>query len=215
MTNETSRPRGRPSIPPESRKRNYLSIRLRDDTKLKLEFAAAAHQRSLSEEMESRLDQSFVDAAYPPEIGALAELLARAMFETGDSIAGANRWSGHGSTPWLADSYAFNQALKAAHRILEKAEMEGDSAPHGLFATKAYSRKLARQIGRQIADGIIEVMSGRHKDAGSTAALWTPRVREQLGAIGDRLLRQPADEYFAATTSPAAPTSDAPAPDEA
>jgi hypothetical protein len=64
----------------------------------------------------------------------------------------------------------------------------------------AYSRELARQMGKQIADGILEVMRGRHKDDGATAALWAARVREKLGTIGARLDRHPSpDEYFAAT----------------
>jgi hypothetical protein len=185
-----------------------LSFRVTPEFKARIDRAAALSGRSTAQEIELRLEHSLADPPYPSEIVALAELLGRVMFETGDSIAGANRWSGHGSTPWLADPYAFNQALNAAHRILEKAEIEGDAAPHGLFATKAYPRKLARQIGKQIADGILEVMSGRHKDPGSTAALFTPRLREKMGAIGDRLLRQPAEEYFAATTSPASPATE-------
>jgi len=50
--------RGRPPISPEQRKRNNVTLRLRDELKQKLEKGARATGRSLSEEMEFRLEQS-------------------------------------------------------------------------------------------------------------------------------------------------------------
>jgi len=171
------------------------------DFKRRIDEAAARRGRSTAQEIELRLEESLADATVPPEIAALAELLARVMTETGTAISGGNRWAGHGSVPWLRDPYATNQALMAALRIIEKIQPEGDSAPHGLFATLG---DRGHQIGREIADGIIEVMLGRHKDDGGTAALWTPRVREKLGVIGDRLARHaPAEEYSVGATEPA------------
>ena len=50
--------RGRPPLSPEKRKRNNVTLRLRDELKQQLEERADASRRSLSEEMESRLEDS-------------------------------------------------------------------------------------------------------------------------------------------------------------
>ena len=50
--------RGRPPLPQERRKRNNVTLRLRDELKQKLAERADANGRSLSEEMEYRLEYS-------------------------------------------------------------------------------------------------------------------------------------------------------------
>jgi hypothetical protein len=198
VDNDAKRGRGRPAMRPEDRKRNNITLRLRDSTRATLERVAEERGRSVSEEIEYRVEQSLLDPNFPPELTGLAELFIRAMFETGNAISGANRWSGHGVTPWLGDPYARKQADEAVRCLSELSLPEGDPTPHGLFAPGAAVGDLGDKIGKQIALGIIEVMAGRHKDDASTAALWTPRVREKLGAIGDRLIAHaPAQDYFA------------------
>lgn len=59
MPETAKRGRGRPPKAEGERKRNNLTMRLRDETKNKLQGAAAANTRSLSEEAEARLDRSF------------------------------------------------------------------------------------------------------------------------------------------------------------
>lgn len=53
------RPRGRPQVPDEAKKRNNVTIRMRDELKSKIQQAAAEHGRSISEEIERRLEHSF------------------------------------------------------------------------------------------------------------------------------------------------------------
>ena len=53
--------RGRPPLPPEQRRRNNITIRLRDDLKSEMQEAGASQGRSLSEEIESRLELSRID----------------------------------------------------------------------------------------------------------------------------------------------------------
>lgn len=52
------RGRGRPRMSPEARKRNNVVFRTRDQIKQQLEIAAKNNQRSLSEEIEYRLEKS-------------------------------------------------------------------------------------------------------------------------------------------------------------
>ena len=55
------RKRGRPALPPEKRKRNNFTMRLRDGLKERLQESAADKGRSLSEEAELRLELSYYD----------------------------------------------------------------------------------------------------------------------------------------------------------
>ena len=57
---ESTRRRGRPPLPPGEAKRSSFSTRLRPELKTKLEQAAADEGRSLSEEIEFRLERSFL-----------------------------------------------------------------------------------------------------------------------------------------------------------
>lgn len=59
MMVEARRARGRPRIEPSERRRNNVTMRLRDETKARLERDARDNQRSLSEEIEMRLEMSF------------------------------------------------------------------------------------------------------------------------------------------------------------
>tara|TARA_R110000744_G_scaffold5383_1_gene19010 strand:+ start:711 stop:1151 length:441 start_codon:yes stop_codon:yes gene_type:complete len=54
--------RGRPPLPQERRKRNNVTLRLRDELKQRLAEQADANGRSLSEEMEYRLEFSITKA---------------------------------------------------------------------------------------------------------------------------------------------------------
>ena len=51
------RKRGRPALKPAQRKRSNITIRFRDETKTNLQRAASAAGRSLSEEIEARVEQ--------------------------------------------------------------------------------------------------------------------------------------------------------------
>ena len=55
--------RGRPPLKPGQRKRNNVTIRLRDAMRTELQLRAAAEGRSLSEEMEVRLERSMLEEA--------------------------------------------------------------------------------------------------------------------------------------------------------
>ena len=59
----SERKRGRPPLPPKQRKRNNVTIRLRDDLKSSLQEAGVDQGRSLSEEIEARLEASLLGEA--------------------------------------------------------------------------------------------------------------------------------------------------------
>jgi len=163
---------------------------------------AARSGRSVARELEQCVEfRRALQAAYPPEIAGLLELIGRAMLDVGTGISGANRFSGHGIKPWLDDPYAYNQAVTAAQHILELSRYQRGDKPHGLFASPDYPKKGRQQFGKLVADGILEVMRRRHESDGTiTAGQWAPRVREQLGSIGDRLDSHPIPGDYIVST---------------
>jgi Arc-like DNA binding domain len=90
------RSRGRPRVPDKARKRNNVTIRMRDELKSKIEQNATAHQRSISEEIETRLERSFVEetAFGGPEMRRMAYLM-------GSAFAVAGQHSAAGEPDWL------------------------------------------------------------------------------------------------------------------
>lgn len=176
-----------------------IKIRMKEPLRAEIERAARRRGVSMNAEMVDRLERSFAETAYPPEIAALAELLARVMTDAGRSIEGGNRHAGYGFVNWLDDPYAFSQAAEAAIHVLELSAPKGSKEPHGLFASPAWLSN-AKEMGRRHADGILEVMRGRHTEPGAIAVQWAPRVRRELGIIGDRLDDQPVPvEYHVRT----------------
>lgn len=75
MTVTDKRPRGRPRQPENVRRRASVTLRIRDQTRAALEKHAAANVRSLSEEAETRLDQSLNDDAIMKELRLIRKLL--------------------------------------------------------------------------------------------------------------------------------------------
>ena len=86
MTNERAsearkpkkRPVGRPPKADSARKRNILSMRVRDDLRAKLARSAESSQRSVSEEAEFRLEQSFRDDRVLEAIEQMTNVLTNA-----------------------------------------------------------------------------------------------------------------------------------------
>jgi hypothetical protein len=68
------RSRGRPRVPDKARKRNNVTIRMRDELKGKVLHSADDQERSISQEIEYRLERSFTDEAAfgGPEMQRLA-----------------------------------------------------------------------------------------------------------------------------------------------
>ena len=85
-------PRGRPRKLPESRKRNFVTLRLRDETKAALMQAAEANQRSLSEELEARIETALTIFGGPRTQGLLRSLAAEVIRRWGTDDEWPTRW---------------------------------------------------------------------------------------------------------------------------
>ncbi len=80
MPATTKKKRGRPRKPESEKRRNNVTIRMRDDVKRRIEEAADSQGRSLSEEIEFRLERTFLEeAAYGgKELSGLLKLMVGA-----------------------------------------------------------------------------------------------------------------------------------------
>lgn len=195
------RGRGRPKVPDEVRKRNNVTIRLRDQVKADLEAAAAKNQRSLSEEIEARMERSFRDDRLLPEIlaaaygggcAALVLMIARAMHEAGTSTGFMSTFTLEGSANWVDHPYAFHMARMAAARVLDRAAPEGEPVPppalQGDGSPEAL-KFLREQAGVGYANSVIDASLGE----GVTGDLqrWGGPIRALLpDQLFHRLARQ-------------------------
>jgi TraY domain len=90
---ESGKPsRGRPRKPGQSRKRNFVTLRLRDETKAALMRAAEANQRSLSEELEARIETALTIFGGPRTQGLLRSLAAEVIRTWGPDDEWLTRW---------------------------------------------------------------------------------------------------------------------------
>jgi hypothetical protein len=101
-----ARARGRPKLPEETRKRNNVTIRMRDELKAQVQDAAAAQERSLSDEIERRLERSFAEESGfgGPEMRRVAYLMTSAF-------ATAGQLNAAGKADWIKDRDAYRAGL--------------------------------------------------------------------------------------------------------
>jgi hypothetical protein len=108
MTEAGKRRRGRPAKPEAERKSRNLNFRSREGLRLKLQQAAESAGRSISEEIEYRVDRSF-ESAFNPRYAVLFELIASHI---------ALDEAREGKT-WDADRHTIYFALLAARRGID------------------------------------------------------------------------------------------------
>src|SRR5215469_9452343 len=114
--------------PREFGERLPLGLRVTKELKRKLRDISHESGRSLSQEAEFRLEQTFkssttlfdaLDLAYGRHTAGLVLAIAVAMQTTGTRCLMLSQWNFEGCEDWLADPYAFDQAAQAANSILE------------------------------------------------------------------------------------------------
>jgi hypothetical protein len=112
--------RGRPPVPPGQRKSKNFTFRSRGDLHARLAAAAAQSNRSISEEIEWRIERSFLDQdratealglIYGRELAGLLLLLGAAMKEVGEQSA-----------------YLAEHTLQAAEWRIERSFLDQDRA---------------------------------------------------------------------------------------
>jgi hypothetical protein len=193
------RPRGRPRKSREERKRNTIAVRARDELKSALERSAAANQRSLSEEAEMRLEQSFraqgmldqaLELAFGRQSAAVVLLIGRLMREVGTYAALASGRMPDTAGGWLADPFAFDQVRMAINRALDAVRPDGE-----VVVPLRTGQTIGPDIGHadiygHLGAGLAQVALSAIVGHGITGDLqsWGEKIRARLGPeIVDRI----------------------------
>ena len=192
---EKPKARGRPAVSDERRRNKNFTFRGTVQLHEKLRVAALRANRSVSDEINNRLEESFDDDLDPDKVFA-----SRAMFGLMKLVATAMQISGHAvagfktdiQSPefWYRDPYAFAQAVFAAHTIFERLHPKGDrGAPRHKDLALANHLK---NIGGAYAEAMISEMILEGAMADVTTATRGARLRRDLDSSMTEILDQQA-----------------------
>src|SRR5690348_4340883 len=126
---------GRPPKPEGEAKRAYFQTRIREPQRQRLDAAAAVNGRSLSEEIEQRLEESLADEdrlvaalgrTYGRQAAAVMLLVGEVLGRAAPHMGFMRSFALEGAEDWLNDPFAFEQAVRAIALILEAIRPEGN-----------------------------------------------------------------------------------------
>jgi hypothetical protein len=184
---EQKRRGGHPKRKPEPGERVAVSWRFTPEDKTKLERAAAASGRSLAQEIEQRLSNSFRDEErdalfseiyFGRRLAALLEIIGRSMQEAGRSamyrlLSREEQMAGNpfsDGDKWLDDPKAFMIAVRQAVSVVKRFAPEGDSS----FPAADHYPTI-----ENMSDHIVGAITGRV--ASELLEPWTIPLRAKLG----------------------------------
>ena len=165
---QVSRGRGRPPKPRDEVKRASFQTRMREPLRMRLEIAAEENGRSLSEEIEQRLEDSFrglpvLKAAFGGEFGwQLALMLFTSFRPPGVRTIQLN--PEFQSLDWLEDPAKFEDALRSLIRKTWEQHPKSPSLDHFLEFLLDFGRG---EIARS-QSGFIRRPQTRAKGEGAT-----------------------------------------------
>ena len=163
---------GRPIKAPSGDERVSLGLRVTADIKRKLDAAIVRTGRTQSQEVELSLERTFAeeDRLGGPQLLELIETIASAMRLAGQhaGFLETHRVTNRGE--WLARPYAYEQATKAAIKILEMHK------PLGEIVEPKWN--LAEVVGEETTESK-EMRRRLHADLGELFALKVKRDQEE------------------------------------
>ena len=182
---------GRPTKQPKAGERMSLGLKVTADIKQRIDEAARNSGRTQSQEAELRLEHSFrqedllsetLALAYDPRLAGLLMMMGRAMHDAGHTAGFLSTFRAQGAYNWTEDSYAFDQAVQAAMRILEAAKPAGSPTIPEIVPSNFPE---AAVLGVGFANSVIDAVNGR----GGTASLKEEGfvIRGLLGPVAKRI----------------------------
>lgn len=167
------RTKKQPEAPKRGRPREFgerlpLGLRVTKELKRKLREISHESGRSLSQEAEFRLEQTFkssstlfeaLDLAYGRHTTGLLLALGLAMQTTGTRGLMLSQWKFDGSEDWITDPYAFDQAVRAVNTILEAFRPPGSTKIAGPpDLRRALPQGSFEVVGKGFAEGLLETL---------------------------------------------------------
>ncbi len=189
---------GRPTTPGKAGQKSTLSIRATGQLKDKINNAAKANDRSLSQEAELRLERSFhnqalvnevLEAMFGKPLAATLLTIGRTMDHTGRTRAFHETGTLEGSSTWFDHPGAFDQAVQGATHVLERLRPSGD--PKATRLPKSLPKRVRESLaalGIGLANGCFEALTGNPVTRADGE--WAVPLRDTLGPRVDRATRQ-------------------------
>jgi hypothetical protein len=179
------------------------------ESKARIERAAADSGRSMSQEIELRLEQSFEretqaqhfsDLYFGRELAALLEVIGRAMRDAGAHAAAQSARKGGGSFNWLDNPYGFDIAMRSLVSVLDKLR------PPGLIQIPPGLPEAERRLAEAIANALLNDLAHELSE-GDFMEEWARGLRTRLGRLRGRL---EGFDYDIGARSVALPSAHAP-----
>lgn len=197
--------RGRPPLKPDSRRSYKLSVTIREKLRRQLEHAAEEEGRTLSQEVEYRIEQSFdrgelifdaMTLAYGHQLAGLVIAVARAMSSAGRLSGFKSGDSGFLGQDWLDDPFAYEQALTAAVTVLKELRPPGRPVASGgdakmlenlnVLMASTHSKSWGEWSGKDFLCAL------RGEESTVNDSPWLQRVRELLSPVLERAVQRKA-----------------------
>ena len=181
--------RGRPTKAPPPGEKASLGLKVTAALKARLEAAAEQSGRTQSQEAEARLERSFDRLDLMPEVLELAygRQAAGLMMAIGEAMTMTGRIAGTISKPtqvarddWLADPFAYQEAMNAAATVMEDLRPEGGIVPPPRAKLEIWGASPTQTFGYSMAKRIMLAVKGKIP-APPKLALWVANVRSLLG----------------------------------
>lgn len=189
-----------------ARKPAELKLRLTEPLRKQIEAAAAARGASMNLEMVERLERTF-DAdsamtdtlvyAHGREMTGIALLMLQTMDWVGRLAGFRKNQTAQGSFNWMSDPWAFEQAMKAAFRILSLAKPTGVAvAPSEMDGG---NRSLEDEhLAVFLSHGFLAALS----DPAHPMAERVGAVAELLGPVAAKLSAASAEQFARFSSKP-------------
>jgi len=178
---------GWPKRAPEPGERVAMNFRVTPELKRRLDQSAQLSGRSLTQEIEFRLDASFVQqdqaeafqtAIYPRQVAGLLSIFARVMRDVG-AFASLYSTGSLDRSEWLENPYAFDQVGRALLMCLEAARPDGD------IQVPTHQNQDLSRLGEMIAARMLQALA--NELIGGELGDWATPIRAKLGKIAERL----------------------------
>lgn len=195
MPQRASKRRGRPSREPTQGERVGLSLRVTPQTKRDLDHAAEMSGRSLSQEAESRLEQSFQEETRIPEImnriygSQLADFLmsiGSILREWGPQVGYSLTRTVEGAHNWFDLRFAFDQAKEAIDLVMEAIRPVGgpEPKPEPFEDLKLYGT--IPGIAFQYLEAVADPTRSDAAELRERLGRWSDRIRENLDELREK-----------------------------
>ena len=193
---DSDRKPGRPAVFGE---RISLGLRVTKETKALLDKAAEASGRSLSQEAETRLEHTFnagnavfdaLDLAYGRRCAGLLLAIAQVAQITGTRAVAMSQWNFAGCEDWMADPYAYEQAMRGIVCLLEAFR------PKGMIVSPPNTMRLPADAFARLGEGFARELISGLADPDSKGPAWAfahgaDAIRERLSDLISTLHTEP------------------------